>query len=306
MEEDLKLEKKLLLFSAYSAAFISVIAIVIGLLINSQMILFDGLYSIIGVVLSLFSYFAAKFMNKKEHKKYPFGKSIVEPLVVIVQYTIIMILLTSSTITSFITILNGGNEIELGIALIYTVFVLIVCFSMYIIFKRYEKKTDSNLLKAETNQWLMDTWVTLSISIAFTIAYILSYYNILTKYIVYIDSLLVIIACILFIKVPIIEIKNSLKEVLDMSPEKATQVKVENIIENIQDDFSIDDWVLRMTKSKKMLWVEVDFIVKDKSKVQTIKDQDIVRTKLDKELDSISKNKWLTVAFTQDEKWTAY
>ena len=83
------LEKKLLLVSIYIALAFSVLGILVGLLVNSQVIFFDGIYSMISVTLTGLSLLAAKYMGKTDWNRFPFGKDILEPIVLIIKYTII-------------------------------------------------------------------------------------------------------------------------------------------------------------------------------------------------------------------------
>lgn len=306
MLKKVKSERKLLLQSVYAALFVSLLGVFIGIISSSQMILFDGFYSLISVALSLLSVIAVRFMNKQDYKKYPFGKTVVEPLVIIVKYTIITILLFISSVTSIMTILNGGRNIELGIALGYSVFSTLLCLIVYLQFKKHGNKNTSSLLISEANQWLMDTWVSLGVMISFSIVCILDYFSLFTSYLPYVDPLVVILICIYFIKIPYVEIKLALKEVLDVSPEDEFCEKLEGIITEIEKEYNIEESILRVTRvtrGRKKLWLEVDFVISDKSKIKTIKDQDLVREKLAKKFSNMAAEQWISISFTGDRKW---
>lgn len=303
MSKAVRLERKLLLQSVYAALFASLSGVIVGLLVHSQMILFDGLYSLISVALSLMSLIAAKFMNKKDYKRYPFGKAVVEPLVIIIKYAIIFILLLVSMIIAIQSILNGGREVELGYALIYSALGTLLCLVVYLQFKRHGKKTSSGLLIAEANQWLMDTWVSLGVLIAFIIISILRHFNLLLNYLNYVDPALVIIICLLFLRIPFKEIKISLKEILDMAPEEDLYNKLKALVKELEAQYQMDESILRVTKGRKTLWVEVDFVISDRSKIKTIQDQDLIREVISKKINDLASDQWLSVSFTSDRKW---
>ncbi len=67
--------------------------------------------------------------------------------------------------------------------------------------------------------------------------------------------------------------------------------------------YKMKESFLRVTKRRKLLRVEIDFIVDEHSLVQTIKQQDAVREELEKKLHSIKTDKWITVAFTSNRKY---
>ena len=126
MSEDILFEKKLLKFSALGAVFFAVAGILSGVLSGSQMILFDGLYSLSSVVLSLLSLAATNFIHKKD-KRFPFGKDIVEPLWVIVKYMVLLMLVGSTGLSALRSLFQGGREIVMGAALGYSAIGSIVC-----------------------------------------------------------------------------------------------------------------------------------------------------------------------------------
>ncbi|RNA69290.1 cation transporter [Alteribacter keqinensis] len=66
-------EKRVLKVSVYGALIYAIVAIVWGIAGNSQMILFDGLYSLISVALSFFSLLSAAYIQKTDFKRFPFG-----------------------------------------------------------------------------------------------------------------------------------------------------------------------------------------------------------------------------------------
>ena len=52
-----------------------------------------------------------------------------------------------------------------------------------------------------------------------------------------------------------------------------------------------------------MIWIEIDFVVDETSPVQSIKDQDMIRERIDHALKTIKSDKWITVSFVGDRKW---
>ena len=73
----MKIENKMLKLSVLGALFFALFGIAWGWAIDSDMIIFDGLYSFISLLLSMLSLFISNFMNKKDVEKFPFGKHII-------------------------------------------------------------------------------------------------------------------------------------------------------------------------------------------------------------------------------------
>lgn len=86
MESGRATERGLIRASVVGAFLFAVVAVVWGVAINSQVILFDGLYSSVSVLLSLVSLLAASYVRQTDDLRFPFGKEVIEPLVVTLKY----------------------------------------------------------------------------------------------------------------------------------------------------------------------------------------------------------------------------
>lgn len=297
------MEKKLIRTSLYGTLFFALLGIILGIITRSQMIIFDGLYSMIGVGLSTLSVLTIKFQEKKDWKTYPFGKQMADPLVIILKYLIIIILVTVSATFAVISILKGGKETDFGMATFYSMFSAIACFLVYKYLLKYKKKINSALVKAESNQWFMDALISTMVAIGFILAIILKRLNIAEELVPYIDPVMVLLASVYFIKFPILGIKENIKEVLETKPQGKIVDSIEKIILDVEKKYSFKETFMRISKVGKIIWIEIDYIVDENSTVRTIRDGDIVRQDLEELFSELDYDKWLTVSFTEDRKW---
>jgi len=303
MVQKLNKDKKLLMISVYGAIAFSGTGIVLGTLLKSQMILFDGLFSLISVVLTLISLIATTFMSKNDSRRFPFGKDMIEPLVITFKYAVILILVIGSLIMAVVSIFQGGRDVAVGEALIYSAISTLACLIIYRYLNKHAPESKTGLILAESNQWLMDTLVSAGVLIGFIVASLLQYIPSTQALVPYIDPLMVVIVSIYFIKVPLIEIRHSMREVLGMTPEEELTRKIETVIYDVESKYDIEETILRISKVGRTLSIEVDFIVKKTSKVQTISDQDHIREEISTKIHHIDYTKWLTISFTNDRKW---
>ncbi|SES10980.1 cation diffusion facilitator family transporter [Salipaludibacillus aurantiacus] len=297
-------EQNLLKGSAYAAVAFAVISFILGLLLRSQVILFDGLYSIISVILSFLTLSAFKFMNKADFRRFPFGKETIEPLIIIIKYFSMIALITGSFIAAVIALFQGGRPVPVGAGLAYAAFASLFCFAVYRYFVARGKKINSNLLRAEANEWYLDTMVSLGVLIGFLIAFFLQFIPALEAFIVYVDPVMMMVISFYFIKWPLIEIRHSMRELLEMRPADGTSEVVEKTAKAIEEREKLEESFIRVTKVAKTLWVEIDFVVGPDGSVQTIDDQDRIREELEERLKDLPLEKrWLTVSFTNNRKW---
>lgn len=296
-------EHKVLKISLYGAVLFSLMGVALGVVSESQIIVFDGLYSMISVLLSGISIATVKFKNKRDVKRYPFGKDTVEPLVIILKYSVILLLVSVSFASAVKSAFSGGREIEIGMALIYSVISTFGCYAFYRYIKLYSIKKGSGLISAESNQWLMDTLVSGGVFFGFIIAYLLGKVSSLSWITPYIDPAMVIVISVYFVKVPVAEIRKSMRELLDMAPEDDLGKNVEKMVNEIEVKYDMEETFLRVSVVSTTLWVEVDFVVGENSSIETIEDQDEIREEIDMGINKLGYDKWLTVSFTNDRKW---
>lgn len=299
----IKSEKTVLKVSVYAAILFSITGIGVGIMADSQMILFDGLYSIMSFALSGLSLFTSYFKSKEDEARYPFGKERIEPIVIVVKYSAILIMVIGSLIAAIYALFTGGREVSLNLAILYSIGGATLCYLVYRYLYFHPAREVSNLISAEANQWFMDTLVTVGVVVGFIITYLVKRMGWATGLIPYIDPLMVIAVSIYFIRVPVLEIKNSIGELMDMRPEGNISSKIESDVSDIEKKYGIKESFVRISKTSNMVWIEVDFLVDSSSQVKTVENQDTVREEFRRRMESISYEKWITISFIGDRKW---
>ena len=298
----MKLENKILKISMVGALFFALFGIAWGWTVQSEMIIFDGLYSFISLALTMLSLYINNFMAKKELDKYPFGKYRLEPLVISLKSLIIGGMCLYSLIGAIQDIVNGGNSVEYGSALIYSIVSVVGCGGVYIFMKEKGEKISSEMVKVEASQWLMDTLLSIGVLVGFVIAMILrntrfSWLN------VYIDPMMVIMVSVVFIKMPIQSFINSFKEILCVKANDEINDDIYFIVKEIEKEYKFEDSISRVSKIGGELRIEIDFIYNEESKLKDLDQMDCVREKVYDAIKHIDYNKWLNVSFTGDKKW---
>ena len=137
------------------------------------MIIFDGMYSFVSLILSTISLFISNYISKKDVEKFPFGKHILEPLVIALKSLVITIMCLYSLIDATKAIIYGGNSVEYGLAIVYSVVSILGCSFVYLYMKKEGKKLSSELINSESAQWLMDGVLSAGVFVGFIIAMII-------------------------------------------------------------------------------------------------------------------------------------
>lgn len=298
----MKLENKILKLSVVGALFFALFGIAWGWTAQSEMIIFDGLYSFISLALTMLSLYINNFIAKKELDKYPFGKYILEPLVISFKSLIIGGMCLYSLIGAIQDVVHGGNTVEYGSALIYSIVSVIGCGGVYIFMKKKGDKISSELIKVEASQWLMDTLLSIGVLVGFVIAMILRNTR-FSGLNVYIDPMMVIMVSVVFIKMPVQSFINAFKEILCVKADDEINDDIYLIVKEIEKEYKFEDSISRVSKIGGELRIEIDFIYNEESKLKDLDQMDCVREEVYDAIKHIDYNKWLNVSFTGDKKW---
>lgn len=298
------IEKKILSFSIISAFLFALTGSIWGILINSQVILFDGIYSFISVILSAVSLLASEIIKKEDDKMFQFGRSQVEPITIVFKSLIIIAICVYAFVNAINSIFEGGRSVSSPSAILYSIFTTIACLVCWIYVHNSKKKIrNSGLLKIESKEWLMDTLL----SSAVLIVFIFSYYvekTIYKDFVVYFDPLMVIIVTLFFIKLPVIDLINNIKELLLMAPDDEVLKTINSVVNTIKINNHFDDILLRTAKRGRIISIEVNFISHNPNLKLSMYELDLIREELETELEKeINYEQWLTITFMNNEKW---
>lgn len=298
----MKLENKILKLSVVGALFFALFGIAWGWALNSDMIIFDGLYSFISVMLSMLSLYINNYMAKRDFEKFPFGKHILEPIVISIKSLIIAIMCLYSLVEAIKTIVAGGNNLEFGLAIIYSVVSVIGCGAISLYMKLKSKALSSELIKAEFTQWLMDTSLSTAVLVAFIVAIIISNtkLNFLNPYI---DPVMTAVVSLVCIRIPIKGFIESFKEVICVKADDEINDDIYILVKEIEEEYNFEDSIARVSKIGRELRIEIDFIYNKDSKLKTLDQMDNVREEINDAIKHIDYKKWLNVSFTGNKKW---
>ncbi|PSU35010.1 cation transporter [Photobacterium lutimaris] len=219
MQCNVVLERKLLQFSTFSALLFALLGIGFGLWMGSLVILFDGAYSLVSLALTVLSLVAAAYIRSPSRQDAARVQK-VEPLVIAFKGLVITVMCCISFSSAVLAILDGGRDIDAGLALFFGVINVIGCLATFLVMKKYGHQSGSNLVVAESKQWMMDTVISGAVMVGFILAILMQYVG-LAAYSVYADPVMVVIASVYFVIVPLKMMFGALKELRETDDYKA-------------------------------------------------------------------------------------
>ena len=223
------------------------------------MILFDGLYSFIGVLLSSASLYVCRIIKEKDNKDFHFGKYILEPLVISFNSFVLVVMCLSSMYNSFNSLISGGNKVNVTSALLYSVISTTGCGFIYWQITRKNKKENSELIKSESVQWFMDFILSASILTGFIVVLCISKtkYSEVTDYV---DPLMVLFASMVCIKNPIKRFVNNLKELIGLIVPDKINNEVKKNVDKIKEEYGFIYSMSKVMKIGRSVKIEVNFV----------------------------------------------
>ncbi len=298
-----KLEVKVIRLSMFMLFLFAVIAIAFGLLLQSEVILFDGIFSIMSIVLSFLTLRVTKFIRRKDPKKFPFGKEAIEPMVVFMQYLFLNIVLLYMFIDGIRMILNGGNSINLGMTILYIIVTAIIQYIYLIYLEKATKNSPSVIVQTEVHMWQISFVQTTYVLAGYLIGFVLLLFN-EPSILVYIDPIILIVFIIVTCVQTVQEMFDAFKEMIGMSTiEKATIKKINQKVGMIKQKYDIKHDYIRLKKLGGMMILEIDFLVDETFKYGDVASQDHIREAIYQAVLDERYDLWLNVNFTTQMKW---
>lgn len=219
MQCNIALERKLLQFSTFSALLFALLGIGFGLWMGSLVIIFDGAYSLVSLALTILSLVAAAYIRSPSRKNGARTQKI-EPMVIAFKGLVITFMCCISFSSAILAIIDGGRDINAGLALLFGVINVVGCLATFLVMKKYGQQSGSNLVVAESKQWMMDTVISGAVMVGFILAILMNHVG-LAAYSAYADPVMVVIASVYFVIVPLKMMIGALKELRGMDDYKA-------------------------------------------------------------------------------------
>jgi cation diffusion facilitator family transporter len=257
-----KNENRILTFSALLASGFAVGGMVLGLLVGSIVIVFDGVYSLVSLLLTLLSLAASYYISKPSKSIFPFGKAVLEPIVIAIKATVILVVVAFSLFSAVTALMTGGREVDASIATIFGVVNVIGCGYAWWFMAKKSRRFSSGLIEAEKKQWQMDTLLSVAVTLGFIAAWLVSLTP-YAHYAVYADPMMMVLMGFYFLKVPFDMLVGALRELLMMTPSKELCQSVGKDVLEIEKVTEHQLKLAGVTKVGQELRVNVDVHVDD-------------------------------------------
>lgn len=293
-------ERRALIGSIVGAGVLGTLALVGGIVAQSRVLLFDGAFVLLGIVLSALSLSASRAAAAAPDARFPFGRQAITPIAIAVQGAALLGTLVYAAADAVTVIVAGGSDVAAGAVVGYGVLSMLASLALV----RWLARTapDSDLVAAEVAQWRAGALLSLVYSVGAAVALLLAAWS-LDEAVRYADPVLVLLACVLLVRIPLRLLRAAGLELMEAAPPAHVAAAIDREVRRVRDEFDLPEAIVRATKLGERLYVEVDFVVA--AGVWDVSGEDRVRRALLRGLETLGYELWATVELTTDPELAA-
>lgn len=307
---DLNDEQGVLRTSIAVTLFIAVIGIGFGVASGSFSIVFDGVYSMVDASMSGLSLVVVRLitahtrsahMSRKLRERFTMGFWHLEPMVLALNGILLTGVAIYALINAVLSLLEGGRDLEFGLALIYAVLTVIACLTIAILEARANRRINSDFVRMDVKGWVMSASITAALLIAFCVG--IAVQGTRWEWISpYIDPAVLGLVCLVIIPLPLSVIRQALADMFLVTPADLKQ-HVDAVAQAFVERHGMLGYRTYVAKVGRSREIELFFIVPASMPARTIGEWDAWRDEIGNAIGGEGPDRWLTVLFTGDLEW---
>ena len=307
---DLTDEQGVLRTSIAVTLFIAAIGIGFGLASGSFSIVFDGVYSMVDASMSGLSLVVVRLitahtrsahLSRKLRERFTMGFWHLEPMVLALNGILLTGVAIYALINAVLSLLEGGRDLEFGLALIYAVLTVIACLTIAVLEARANRRINSDFVRMDVKGWVMSASITAALLIAFCVG--IAVQGTEWEWISpYIDPAVLGLVCLVIIPLPLGVIRQALADMFLVTPGDLKQ-HVDEVAQAFVERHSMLSYRAYVGKVGRSREIELYFIVPRTMAARNIAEWDAWRDEIGDAIGGEGPDRWLTVVFTGDPEW---
>ena len=203
-------ESRVLLLSLVVELAFGVSGLLLAWLAASHTVLLDGGYSLICTFTMALSIRVARLVKQPPSCHYPFGRAVLEPLLLIFESLMLITLCLLLMAGAVRCLMNGGHAPHYSLILLYEAVSVAAGLGMMLYTCWQGKRLHSPLLRFESQEWLLDTSLSLTALVSFVIVALYPENEVLTRLT---DPLLTLLICCPLLYFPLKTLRGSIRQI---------------------------------------------------------------------------------------------
>ena len=302
-DEASRIEQRTLKASIWGVVVVAVGSVAWGLYLGSDVVILNGVFSVLSLVAGGLSLLAAKLVIRPEDKRFPYGYSHVEPLVHTVNGFLVLVICAYSIFMGIEGVRHGGHKVDAEGVVWFGVVSAAICLGYWLHGLRVARRIGSKLVRNDAREWGMDFGFSVVTLAGFAVLPFLPepYHGLWARYA---DPVMVAVLAVLLLPMPIGVLRESLREVLLMAtPNEPLMQRLDAITRDLRTEPGVQRVIHHAVKSGRMYFIEVDIVVGPDFPLQTVARQDTLRQRIWAALAVSDDDAWLSVCITTDARW---
>lgn len=295
-------ETRALRLSAWMSLLMAALGIGFGLATESDAIMLDGYFSLIGFVMALVTIRVARLVVQPPDEHFHFGYAQFEPFLNAIKGLLMLGVAGFALAGAVDALLHGGRDLKPGLATLYAVVALTGCLAVGAVQRRAAASIGSPLLAVDSRNWLIDGLLSGVVALVFLAALILGRTR-WAAVVPYMDPALVILLVLGIAWVPLRIVRDSLREILAFAPDQALQDDVRGRVERALEEVPVASSQVRIMKIGRFLYVLNQIVVSPEFRPGRVEELDRVRERIAAALEGVEPTPVVDTLFTEDGKW---
>jgi cation diffusion facilitator family transporter len=295
-------EQRILKFSIGVTVAVSATGFVGGLLVGSQAILFDGVYSLVDVALTLVALAVLRLVAREGSPRFQYGYWHLEPMVEALGGAILSLACIYALANSIISFTTGGHVVKAGPAVMWALILCVSNLAMAAFVRVHAERLQSPLLWLDVRSWLLSGLMSLAVLVAFGVALLLEGGD-HARWIPFLDPLVLALIAVVVLPLPLRSAWKAMREVLQVAPD-ALDARVQAVMQAFVAEHGYLGFTSHVAKMGRMRFVEIHILTHEDTMIGSIGRVDALRDEIATRLDARGSEFWLTIDFTADPAWT--
>ena len=290
--------------------FTAVMGITFGLASGSFSITFDGVYQLVDASMSglslmvvrlITSYATSTQVSKRMKDRFTMGFWHLEPMVLALNGILLVSVAIYALINAVSSLLEGGRELEFGLAIIYAVITVAICVVIAVIETRANRTIGSDFLRMDIHGWVMSAYITTALLIAFCLGFLVqgTQWDWVSPYI---DPAVLALVCLVIIPMPFSVVRQAMADIFLVTPVDFKR-HVDGVAQAAVEKHGFLSYRAYVAKVGRSREIELYLIVPPTFGPRTIQEWDALRDEIGDAIGGAGTDRWLTVVFTGDTSW---
>lgn len=295
------IEQRVLKISIAVTFLLAVTGILFGLLSGSLAIVFDGMFNVVDMIMSILALLVARLLTSEGNRRFQYGYWHVEPMVLVFNGSILILVCAYALINAIDSLLSGGRELNFDWAVIFALLTSVLSIGMYLYIRKKNLKLKSEFLRLDTHSWLISAFISSSLLLAFGIAAFMqgTRYSNLTPYV---DPFTLAVLAAFLIFVPMAAVRDAMRDIFLIAP-FGLDKKIRAFLDDLMTRQGFKTYSSYVAKIGRAQFIEIHIVVPANYAISSIEALDAIRREISEAVGGESPQRWLTVAFTAEENW---